>query len=93
MRKFECLERKMENSSFCSTDSSVLRILSSTPHKTDHLDCTKAELEMKLRMLRQKTQFVNNFMYNIRNKAAEDTITTATTTTTSTLTRFDSGLF
>ncbi|XP_019871796.2 centromere protein J isoform X2 [Aethina tumida] len=90
LRKFECLERKMENSSFCSTDSSVLRILSSTPHKTDHLDCTKAELEMKLRMLRQKTQFVNNFMYNIRNKAAEDTTTTATTTATSTLTRFDS---
>ncbi|XP_044261313.1 centromere protein J [Tribolium madens] len=33
LRIFEALEEKAENSSFCSTNSSVLRILSSTPSK------------------------------------------------------------
>ncbi|EFA05098.1 centromere protein J [Tribolium castaneum] len=47
LRIFEALEEKAENSSFCSTNSSVVRILSSTPSKKGGDDVIETELERK----------------------------------------------
>nr|XP_023026486.1 uncharacterized protein LOC111514481 [Leptinotarsa decemlineata] len=97
LRIFEALEERAEDSSFSSTNSSIIRLLSSTPHKVklhpkrspireerkEELKCNtdNRQLIQKLQEVNRKTVVLNDFLQNFRKISADDIDKVPVTTT------------
>ncbi|XP_050315057.1 uncharacterized protein LOC126749411 isoform X2 [Anthonomus grandis grandis] len=79
LKAFEILEKKVDNSSFCSTNTSVLNLLASTPRKPDKTIEESIEeiqevfpknmqdtIQTKLQEVAQKTDVLQHFLMNLR---------------------------
>ncbi|XP_050315958.1 cingulin-like protein 1 isoform X1 [Anthonomus grandis grandis] len=79
LKAFEILEKKVDNSSFCSTNTSVLNLLASTPRKPEKAIEGSIEeiqevfpkdmqetIQTKLQEVAQKTDVLQHFLMNLR---------------------------
>ncbi|KAG5873456.1 hypothetical protein JTB14_007223 [Gonioctena quinquepunctata] len=91
---FEALEERAENSSFSSTNSSIIRLLSSTPNKVrksptkspiieEKIEELKHDIDsrllvQKLQEVNSKTDVLNNFLQNLKKFSSEKQVEEST---------------
>ncbi|XP_060534382.1 centromere protein J isoform X2 [Cylas formicarius] len=79
LRLFEVLEKRADHASFSSTNTSILNLLSSTPHRSVKQETASTEpnephffgLHQKLREVTKNTDVLQNFLLNLKRLGCE----------------------
>ncbi|XP_076254760.1 spindle assembly abnormal 4 isoform X2 [Rhynchophorus ferrugineus] len=82
LKNFEALEKRVENSSFCSTNTSIVNLLASTPRRNEEtresdkniifVNDQQESIELKLKQITHKTDVLRNFLVNLHNMDSND---------------------